>query len=115
MRINHAGAVAMMTIVCCLAGIWLGLNFGVAVLMPLLAIGGLCIVFCSAGSLSFQEILVLFGIPMVAVQCGYMIGLTCRDIVSQFRNWIFATQSRTSVTGCTDAVRVPKPSLPDNR
>jgi hypothetical protein len=85
----------MMTIVCSLAGIWLGVNFSVFVLFPLLAIAGFNFAFGILGTgLSFHEIFVAVGIPLIAVQFGYMIGLISRDRISQFRNRIEAAQSR---------------------
>jgi hypothetical protein len=73
----------------------LGANFGVLVLLPLVACGTLSLaVYAFSLELSLQEIVVSGGIPLLALQGGYMIGLTSRDMIAQFRNWIASSQSR---------------------
>ena len=84
----------MLTIFSCLAGIWLGANFGVLVLLPLVACGTLSLaVYAFSLELSLQEIVVSGGIPLLGLQGGYMIGLTSRDMIAQFRNWVDTSQS----------------------
>jgi hypothetical protein len=77
----------MLTILCCLAGIWLGANFGVLILIPLIACGTLSLaVYALSLALYLHDIIISGGIPLVALQGGYMIGLTSRDMITQFRN-----------------------------
>jgi hypothetical protein len=86
--------VAMMTVVSLLTGIWLGIHFGVIVLIPILMIGALSVAFCTFGTeISFHEIMILCGMPLIAVQCGYMVGLTGHDMIAQIRNRFDTSQS----------------------
>jgi hypothetical protein len=85
----------MITILYCLAGIWLGANFGVLILVPLIACGTLGLaVYVFAVELSLQEIIISGGVPLIGLQGGYMIGLTSRDMITQFRNWVETSRSR---------------------
>ena len=85
----------MITILYCLAGIWLGANFGVLVLVPLIACGTLSLaVYVFAVELSLQDIIISGGVPLIGLQGGYMIGLTSRDMIAQFRNWVETSRSR---------------------
>ena len=87
----------MLTIFSCLAGIWLGANFGVLILIPLIACGTLSLaVYAFSLELSLHEIVISGGIPLLGLQGGYMIGLTGRDMIAQFRNWVdsFPIQAR---------------------
>ena len=69
---------ALTTLIAFLAGIWLGFNFGILVLVPALAIGIGSFAFCSFGGATqfLLEITLSCGLPVIAVQCGYVVGLT---------------------------------------
>lgn len=71
----------MLSLFACLGGIFLGLNFGVLVLLPvsLLGIGGLVCENLAAGH-SFYANLGGLLLSLVAIQGGYMLGLLGRDI-----------------------------------
>jgi hypothetical protein len=85
----------MITILYCLAGIWLGANFGVLILVPLIACGTLSLaVYVFAVELSLQDIIISGGVPLIGLQGGYMIGLTSRDMITQFRNWVETSRSK---------------------
>ena len=85
----------MLTVFSCLAGIWLGANFGVLILIPLIGYGTLSLaVYAFSLELSLREIVASGGIPLLGLQGGYMIGLTGRDMIAQFRNWVANSQSK---------------------
>jgi hypothetical protein len=85
----------VLLIVASVAGIFFGLyyNFLVLILLTLAAA-----VACSAAALLHGENVsaALFAIiiPAIGLQGGYMIGLTSRDVLSQFLSRLNATQSK---------------------
>ena len=70
----------MLPLLTCGAGIYLGLNFNVLVLLPLSFAGAGALIFASWSS--GQGLYESFGVvlfPLISVQAGYMLGLTARD------------------------------------
>lgn len=62
-----------------ICGIYVGLNRHVIVLVPLM----LLLAFIHASTTSSQGLLGVlldFGVQIIALQCGYMLGLTCRNL-----------------------------------
>jgi hypothetical protein len=85
----------VLLIVAFVAGIFLGLYYNLLVLVPLTLAAAL--VFSAAALLHGQTVsAALFAviIPAIALQGGYMIGLTSRDVLSQFLSRLNAAQSK---------------------
>ena len=70
----------MLLLLALIAGIWLGLYFSFLVMLPLAAVGG-CAFIClsSVLGLSGAESLKLTVLATIALQGGYMMGVTARD------------------------------------
>src|SRR3981189_1264164 len=91
----HARAHMILLIVASVAGIFFGLyyNFLVSIPLPFAAA-----VACSAAALLHGEnvsaALFAIVIPAIGLQGGYMIGLTSRDVLSQFLSRLNAAQSK---------------------
>ena len=66
----------MMPLLACSAGIYTGLNFNIFGLMPLSVILGAATLLPGQGAFGGDHALLL---SLIAVQAGYMIGLTGRD------------------------------------
>jgi hypothetical protein len=74
----------MLPLLACGAGVYLGLNSSVLVLLPVSLIGAGAYLFASLGSGGgLYECFASVLIPLISVQAGYMIGLTARDAYSQ--------------------------------
>ena len=76
----------MMPLLACGVGIYIGLNFNILALVPLSIVAGTAAL--AASWLSGQGLFGgnhLFLLPLMAIQAGYMIGLTARDAVAQLR------------------------------
>lgn len=70
----------MLALLACCAGIYLGLHFNILALLPFTLLGAGA--FIASSLTSGQGLLESFGsliIPMIAVQAGYMLGLTARE------------------------------------
>jgi uncharacterized membrane protein len=85
----------ILLIVASLAGIFFGLYYNFLVLVPLTLAAAIT---CSTVSLldghSGLSALLAIIIPAIGLQGGYMIGLTSRDILSQFLNRNNGVQSK---------------------
>ena len=66
----------MMPLLACSAGIYAGFNFNIFGLMPLSVIFGAATLLSGQGAGGGDHVLLL---SLIAVQAGYMIGLTGRD------------------------------------
>jgi hypothetical protein len=74
----------MLQILACGAGIYLGLHFNILVLLPFSILGAGAYICASWSSgQSFLDSASLLLLPMFAVQAGYMLGLTGREIYGQ--------------------------------
>jgi hypothetical protein len=70
----------MLPLLSCGAGIYLGLNFNVLILLPLSLFGAAAFIFASWSSgLGLYESLGAALLPLISAQAGYMVGLTARD------------------------------------
>jgi nitric oxide reductase large subunit len=69
----------MLLLIACGAGIYLGLNFNILVLLPFSILGAGAFIFASWSSEQslFDSASVLL-VPLISVQAGYMLGLTAR-------------------------------------
>jgi hypothetical protein len=70
----------MMPLLACGAGIYAGLNFNIFALMPLSIFFGAAMLLSGQGAFGGDHVLML---SLIAVQAGYMIGLTGRDTFAQ--------------------------------
>jgi hypothetical protein len=76
-------------------GIYTGLHFNVLALLPLSFLGAGTFVFSSWSSgYAFSESFVLLLLPLVALQAGYMIGLTGRNAYGHLRARANIAQSK---------------------
>jgi hypothetical protein len=69
----------------CLAGIFLGLNWNVLILIPVTL--GLLIVFgivALVEGTNAHEAIATIVLPAVAVQAGYMLGIASRDVLGHY-------------------------------
>lgn len=83
----------MLIILACAAGVWLGLNFTVLVLVPgFVAAAAIEFMFFGHQSAS-QTLLDLLAIGL-SLQCGFMIGLTGRDLFVQLKAKLNPAQSK---------------------
>jgi hypothetical protein len=74
----------MLPILACGAGIYIGLHFNILALLPFSILAAGAYLFASWGSgLNFLDSASFLFLPMFAVQAGYMLGLTGRDIYGQ--------------------------------
>jgi hypothetical protein len=85
----------VLLIVASVAGIFLGLCYNLLVLVPLTLVAAVAL---SAAALLHGETvsaaLSAMVIPAIGLQGGYMIGLTSRDVLSQFLSRLNAAQSK---------------------
>jgi hypothetical protein len=86
---------AMLAILACVSGIYLGLNFRVLILLPLslLGVGFFLLSPWSSGSSfseSFRDVL----LPLLFLQAGYMLGLTARGAYSHLAGRVKLVQSK---------------------
>ena len=85
----------ILLIVASVAGIFFGLYYNFLVLIPLTLAAAVA---CSAAALLHGEnvsaALLAIVIPAIGLQGGYMIGLTSRDVLSQFLSRLNAAQSK---------------------
>jgi hypothetical protein len=85
----------MLPLLACAAGILIGLNFGVLVLLPVSLIGAGAYLFASlASGDGLYECFAGMLFPLISVQAGYMIGLTARDAYSQLAARLGPVQSK---------------------
>lgn len=74
----------MLALLACCAGVYLGLHFNILVLLPFSLLGGGAYIFSSwASGQSFLDSASILLFPMIAVQAGYMLGLTGREVYGQ--------------------------------
>jgi len=85
----------MLPLLACIAGIYLGLYFNILVLLPfsILGAGAYIVSAWAAGQGVFDSAVVLL-FPMIAIQAGYMIGLTARDPLGQLLARLNTGQSK---------------------
>jgi hypothetical protein len=85
----------MLPLLACGAGIYLGLNFNVLVLVPVsfFGFGAFIFVSLSSGYGSYESLPVVL-LPFISVQAGYMIGLTGRDAYGQVLARLGSAQSK---------------------
>jgi transaldolase len=85
----------VLLIVASVAGIFLGLYYNLLVLVPVTMAAAVAL---SAVALWHAETvstaLFAIAIPAIGLQGGYMIGLTSRDVLSQFLSRLNAAQSK---------------------
>lgn len=85
----------MLTIVACCAGFYLGLHFNVLSLVPLTLLGaGAYIATTSFAGHNLIDSLLGLVAPIVALQAGYVLGLTLRDVYGQIVLRFRVEQSR---------------------
>jgi hypothetical protein len=86
----------MMTLgVTCLVGIYFGLNYGFLTLIPLtLAVALACVAGTVIHGEAISDALSTTVTTAIGLQGGYMIGLTGRDLFSQFAALLNSTHSR---------------------
>jgi hypothetical protein len=70
----------MMPLLACGAGIYAGLNFNIFALMPLSVFFGAATLLSGQGAFGGDHVLLL---SLIAIQAGYIIGLTGRDTFAQ--------------------------------
>jgi hypothetical protein len=70
----------MLSLLACVAGIYLGLHFNILALLPFTVLGGGAYVFSSwqTGQSLFDSAATLL-VPAILVQAGYIFGLTTRE------------------------------------
>ena len=74
----------MLPLLACAAGVYLGLHFNVLVMLPFSALGAGALMFSLwASGHAFPDSAGLLLVPMIAIQAGYMVGLTARDSYEQ--------------------------------
>ena len=85
----------VLLIVASVAGVFFGLYYNFLVLIPLTLAAAVA---CSAAALLHGEnvsaALFAIVIPAIGLQGGYMIGLTSRDVLSQFLSRLNGAQSK---------------------
>jgi hypothetical protein len=75
----------MLSIVVCMAGLYLGLSYRIAILIPVtIGTGVLCSWAAYIDGQSASAMTISIVIPTISLQCGYMLGLTSRDVLGQF-------------------------------
>ena len=74
----------MLMLIACGAGVYLGLHFNILVLLPFSILGAGAFIFSSwsSGQGLFDSAGVLL-VPLIAVQAGFMVGLTARETYGQ--------------------------------
>jgi hypothetical protein len=85
----------MLPLLACGAGIYLGLNFNVLVLLPLSLAGAGALIFASWSS--GQSLIENFGLvlfPLISMQAGYVLGLTARDAYAHLLARLNLVQSK---------------------
>jgi hypothetical protein len=83
----------MLIILSCLVGVLLGLTVNVVLLVPLALTGGVAYATLSAGQGAGTIAMALL-VSAIALQAGYMIGLTGRDVFAQIRARLNIAQSK---------------------
>jgi uncharacterized protein YacL len=87
--------VSMLALLACGFGVYIGLHLNVLVLLPLSFLGAGAFIFSSWSSgQPFPESFVLLILPLIALQAGYIIGLTARDAYGQLRARFNIAQSK---------------------
>ena len=86
----------MLALFACCAGIYLGLHFNILALLPFSLLGAGAFIATSflAGQNPFESGTSTIIVPMIAVQAGYMLGLTSRGAYAQIRVRLKVGQSR---------------------
>ena len=76
----------MLPLLACGAGIYLGLHFNILVVLPFSLLGAGAYIFSSwASGQGFLDSAAVLLFPMIAIQAGYMLGLTARENYGQLR------------------------------
>ena len=83
----------MLIVLASLAGVFIGLNFKAAVLFPLILLGAAAYAVLSIEQGGGATTLAIV-IAAVSLQCGYMIGLTGRDLFAQVLTRLNLVQSK---------------------
>ena len=85
----------MLALLACGVGIYTGLHFNVLALLPLSFLGAGAFFFSSLSSgYAFSESFVPLLLPLLALQAGYMIGLTARNAYGHLRARVDIAQSK---------------------
>jgi hypothetical protein len=75
----------MLSIIACIAGLYLGLAHRIAILIPVtIATGLVCSTAAFVDGQSVSAMMISIVISTISLQCGYMLGLTSRDVLGQF-------------------------------
>jgi hypothetical protein len=85
----------MLPLLACGAGVYLGLHFNILVLLPFSILGGGAFIISSwsSGHGFFDSAAVLL-FPLIAIQAGYMLGLTARGTYRQLRARLNIAQTK---------------------
>lgn len=83
----------MLIILACLLGILIGLTMNVLVLLPVMLAGAAAYAYTGQGQ-GLGDISAAIAVSAVALQAGYFIGLTSREMVAQLRARLNIAQSR---------------------
>ena len=83
----------MLIILACLAGVLLGLTSNVVSLLPVTLAGALAYAFLASGQ-GFGTIAMALLVPAIALQAGFMLGLTARDTLAHLRAKLNIAQSK---------------------
>jgi hypothetical protein len=82
-------------VLACVAGIYLGLNFRFLAVLPFSAAGaGAYVLLLSSSGQSLSDCAWNLTIMTIAVQAGYMLGLTARDLYRQVVDRLGLVQSQ---------------------
>jgi nitric oxide reductase large subunit len=85
----------MLPLIACGAGIYLGLHFNILVLLPFSILGAGAFIMSSwASGQSLLDSAGILLVPLIAVQAGFMLGLTARESYGQLRARLNIRQSR---------------------
>jgi hypothetical protein len=85
----------MLPLLACGAGVYLGLNFNILVLLPVSVVAAGAFIFssCASGQ-SFLDSASIVLFPLISVQAGYMLGLTAREPYGQVLTRLNIGQSK---------------------
>ena len=74
----------MLPLLACGAGVYIGLHFSILALLPFSLLGaGAFFVSSWASGRSLVDSATILLVPMIAIQAGYMLGLTARETYGQ--------------------------------
>jgi hypothetical protein len=92
---SNWGASAMLIILACCAGIYIGRHFGVLALLPFSLLGaGAFVTSCWMSGQGFFTSASMVIVPLIALQTGYFLGLTSRGAYAQLLARLNISQSK---------------------